>query len=422
MNYRSIKPLHRPPAGVVTLPGSKSITNRALVVAALGNGVSRLVGGLQANDTVVMRDGLRALGINLDDVDDPWLVEGTGGTLRPGLVTINGGASGTTVRFLTAVAALASGPITIDGTERMRRRPIGELADALTVLGCRVGFAGETGFLPLSVRGGGLQGGPVTIDASRSSQFASALLMIGPLLPEGLTLELAGIVVSRPYLTSTIEVMRAFGGRVDETEQVLAVSTGGYRKTSFEIEADASAAAYPLLAAAITGGTVRIDGISEGSTQPDWKILDVLVEMGCLLSRGAGHITLTGPEPGDMTPVTVDLAGAPDAAVAVAVGAMFARGTSRLSGLSTLRLKESDRLTAVATEIGRMGGRALIAEDMLVIEGGHLHGARVETYDDHRIAMAFAVAGLAIDGVEITNPDCVNKTWPGFWDMLESLS
>lgn len=415
-----ITAIDRPIEAVVRPPGSKSLTNRALVVASLASGgASRLEGGLEADDTVAMRDGLRSMGVLIDDVDDPWLVLGSGGALNVPTGTIDAGASGTTARFLTAMAALVPGTVTIDGTARLRERPIGELVEALVSMG--VDARAEEGTPPVTVRGGRLRGGFVRVDARRSSQFLSALLMVAP-LADGPT-ELAvsdGELVSEPYVRSTLEVMSAFGCDVDVDGDRFFVTPTGYRPTHFEIEADASAAAYPLIATAILGGTVAIGGIPSSSGQADLRLLDVLTEMGCLVHRRADHLLLAGPSR-PLRGVDADMSDAPDAALALAVTCVFADGPSRIRGLSTLRLKETDRLAALERELRKLGAEAHVEGDTLLITPGRLRGARIDTYDDHRMAMSFAVAGLRQPGIEIIDPGCVTKTWPGFFTMLEAL-
>lgn len=415
-----IEVVGRPVEAVVRPPGSKSLTNRALVVAALADGgVSRLHGALEADDTEVMRAGLRSLGVMIDDIDDPWLVLGTGGRLHepPGPVDVR--ASGTTARFLTAVSALVPGTTVVDGTDRMRQRPIGPLVDALRSLG--VEATSDRGRPPVTVTGGTLGGGEVVVDGSISSQFVSALLLVAPLAPAPVRIRLTdGILVSRPYVTSTLEVMRAFGGEIAEEADGFLVAPTGYRAAHHDIEADASAAAYPFVAAAILGGVVAVPGIPRSSSQPDLHLLDVLGEMGCSVHREVDHVLLAGPSR-RLRAVDADMSGAPDAALALAVACLFADGESTITGLGTLRLKETDRLAALETEIGRVGGRATVDGDVLRITPGALRPARIETYDDHRIAMSFALVGLRQPGIEIADPACVTKTWPGFFEMLEGL-
>lgn len=419
MSVLPIDPIDRPLEAVVRPPGSKSITNRALVVAALATGgVSRIEDPLDATDTSVMRRALRSFGVMIDDVDDPWLVLGTGGRLKTPAGIVDVGASGTTARFITALAALVGGTTRIDGTERMRERPIGELTDALEVLGVHVETAG--GFPPVTVTGGRLSGGLVAVDASRSSQFVSALLMVAPLAEAALTVE-ARSLVSAPYVETTVEVMRAFGGQVETIEPGRwRVAPGGYRPSHVEIEADASAAVYPLVAAAVLGGVVTIEGIPTASTQADLAALDVLAAMGCEVHREESRIHLAGPSRA-LRGVDVDMNPAPDAVLGLAIACLFAQEPSRLRNVGTLRLKETDRLEALVTEIRRVGGDARVEGDDLVVVPGDIRPARVHTYDDHRMAMAFSLIGLARPGIEILDPGCVEKTWPGYFDMLAAL-
>lgn len=416
----AVHPLGRPVAARVAVPGSKSLTNRALIAAALArSGVSRLYQPLVADDTLAMRRALRSFGVLIDDNDDPWLVLGTGGALDVPAGLVDVGASGTTARFITAVAALAPGTTVIDGVARMRERPIGPLTRALRAMGVEVDDA--DGFPPVELRSGGvLDGGEVEIDATVSSQFASALLLVAPMAPRVTTITLKGPVVSRPYLDGTVEVMRLFGASVEASGDRFVVQPTGYEKAHLTIEPDASAAVYPAVAAAITGGTVEIPGIPESSTQPDLAILDVLDQMGCSVDREEAMVRVSGP-PDGLRAVTTDLSRAPDGAMAVAVAALFADGTSRLAGLSTLRVKETDRLAALETELRRLGADAQVVEDTLEVTPGELHGAEVATYGDHRMAMSLALVGLVVDGVSISDPAVVTKTWPGYYDMLGTL-
>lgn len=415
---RAITPLRAPLEATVRPPGSKSITNRALVVAALARpgSVSRLIEPLEADDTEVMRRGLRALGVMIDDVDDPWLVLGTGSELT-GDVVIDAGASGTTARFLTAVGSLARGPVTIDGSERMRQRPISDLAEALSGLGVAVHT--PTGCPPITVRGPVTQH-TTTVSGARSSQFLTALLLVAPVLGSEVEIEVVDGLVSSSYVDGTLEVMRAFGAEVSRDRTRFLIAPTGYEKAHFEIEPDASAAVYPAVAAAVAGGRVFVHGIPATSLQPDLAVLDVLGQMGATVSREDAGFWVES-DGGPLRPVDVDLSLAPDGALAVAVACLFAPGRSRLRGLGTLRVKETDRLAALQTELARLGADVQITGDMLTIVPGELHGAAIATYDDHRMAMAFSLAGLKIDGVRILDPECVSKTWPGYFDVLEAM-
>lgn len=389
------------------------------MAAALATGVSRLHGPLEADDTALMRRALRGLGVLVDDNDDPWLVLGTGGTISVPDTPIDVGASGTTARFITAVAALADGTVVIDGTPRMRERPIGPLQTALRSLGVTCTSAG--GFPPVEIVGvGSLAGGRVEVDASVSSQFASALLLVAPMASDRMEIELTGPVVSRPYLASTVDIMRRFGADVSLDGDRFVVEPTGYTKAHISIEADASAAVYPAVAAAITGGSVLIRGIPEASTQADLKVLEILSGMGCAVRREGDAIHVEGP-PAGLEPVDADLSGAPDGAMGLATACLFASGASRLSGLSTLRVKETDRLAALETELRKLGADATVEGDSLVIHPGDLHGAEIDTYDDHRMAMAMALVGLVVPDMVIRDPGVVSKTWPGYYDMLAAL-
>ncbi len=412
-----IEPLQVALDVTVRPPGSKSITNRALLVAGLAAGTSRLSGPLRSDDTDAMRRCLQALGVEIFDTEDPWRVEGVDGGLTGSAAALDAAASGTTARFITAAATLADGPSTIDGTPRMRERPIGDLVAALRAMGGEIETPLNEGFPPVRVRGGGVEGGEVTIDARRSSQFASAVLMVAPYSRTGLTLGFVDdVIVSKPYLGTTLEVMTGFGATASWAgEARVRVEPGGYRGTDYSIEADASAAAYPFAAAAVTGGVVRVEGIPPGSTQADLGLLGVLEAMGCEVIFSDATLEVRGPAPGELRGVDVDMTEMPDAVLALAVVAAFADRPSTIRGAGTLRIKETDRLAALEAELRRIGAGASAGPDTLTVEPASLHGALVRTYDDHRMAMAFAIAGLTVPGVVIDDPGCVTKTWPGFF-------
>ncbi len=404
-------------------PGSKSISNRALPIAALAEGPSLLSGGLESDDTAAMLAGLRALGTRIDTSAGSWRVHGMAGrpqTPRAALFTRN---SGTTARFLTAIATLASGPVEIDGDARMRERPIDDLTDALAALGASLEIAGSGGCPPVRLHGGGLAGGKAEIDAKRSSQFVSAVLLAAPYAAADTTLGFRdGTLVSRPYIELTLELMRAFGAEADWThEGGLHVRAGrGYRAREYAIEPDASAAAYPFCAAAIAGGRVRVEGIPAASIQADLALLPILERMGCRVERGADYAVVEGPR-GQLTGIDVDMNDLPDAALALAVVALFAEGETCIRNVANLRIKETDRLAALETELGKLGARAQASADALRITPGRLRGAEIATYDDHRMAMAFSLAGLRVPGVVILEPGCVTKTWPEYFSVLEHL-
>jgi 3-phosphoshikimate 1-carboxyvinyltransferase len=407
----------------VRVPGSKSITNRALVIAALASGESLLRGGLESDDTRVMTDALRALGCTLETDGGAWRVRGSGGRLRAPAQPLDTGNSGTTARFLTAAATLADGPVVIDGNARMRERPIEDLVGALTGLGAACEILGRNGCPPVRVAGGGLPGGTSAIDASRSSQYVSAVLLAAPYAERDVALELAGgVLVSRPYVELTLQMMGAFGAHADwEGGAGLRVAAGTpSRGRDYPIEPDASSAAYPFCAAAIAGGRVRVEGIPSRSLQADFRLLELLEQMGCAVRRDADAVEVAGPA-SPLRGIDVDMNDLPDAVLALAVVALFAEGITRIRNVANLRIKETDRLAALETELRKLGAGARADADSLTIEPGPLRAAQIATYDDHRMAMAFALAGLRVPGVSILDPGCVSKTWPDYFAMLEQL-
>ena len=404
-------------------PGSRSLTNRALLTAALARGESVLSGATESDDALAMREGLRALGVPIRVDGETWSVSGCAGRLPArGRVDVDVRASGTTARFLTAAATLtpAGVEVVLDGSARMRERPIGDLAAALRGLGAVVETLGPGGCPPVRVRGGGLAGGAIAIDAKRSSQYVSGVLLAAPCAARDIEISLVeGRLVSRPFVDLTLQVMNQFGADAGWTaDGGLRVAHGGYAGRRYAIEPDAQAAVYAFAAAAITGGRVVVEGIGAASRQPDLRVLKVLERMGCRVRRGADAIELAAPA-GALTGVSCDGDPMPDAVLALAVVALFANGPTEIRNLGTLRIKESDRLAALETEIRRLGGRAEAGPDWLRIEPAPLRGAAIETYADHRMAMSFALAGLAVPGLAIRDPGCVAKTWPDFFAALE---
>lgn len=416
----------RPHAGVNARfrpPGSRSLANRALVVAALARGES-LLSGIGANDdTRVMRACLEALGITLTPRGRTLHVQGGAGRLKAPAQTLDVGASGTTARFLCAASTLADGALTLDGAPRMRERPIAELAEALQQLGAEIRVLGPGGCPPLAIGGGGLPGGRAVVDASASSQFVSALLLAAPCAQRDVEVHLEdGALVSRPFVEMTLEVMRAFHAAPEWVgEAALRAPAGGYRSAHYEVEADAQSAVYGFCAAAICGGRAEVLGIPRTSLQADLGILDALRAMGCRVSREADAIRVEGPS-GRLRGIEVSGRDWPDAVLALAVTALFAEGPTTIRDIAHLRIKESDRLAALACELRRLGARAEATDSALRIEpmAAQPGPAVVETYNDHRMAMSFALAGLAAPGIAIQDPGCVSKTWPEFFDVLES--
>jgi len=420
-----------PLAGTVDVPGSKSITNRALLLAALADGESLLTGGLESDDTVVMRAALADLGVPVDQDGTTWRVGGRGGRFEVPAHPLDCGNSGTTARFLTAALTLAPGPVVVDGNARMRERPIGDLVSALCALGARVEFAAGTDCPPVRVLGGGLPGGAARIDGRQSSQYVSAVLQAAPYAERDVELAFVdGVIVSRPYIDLTLDVMRRFGARADWAgapgDERLRVEAGRpYVATGYTIEPDASSAAYPFCAAAIAGGRITVAGVPRDSLQADFKLLGLLERMGCRVERDVERVSVAGPEGARLRSLgALDMNDFPDAVLAYAIVCLFADGPTTIRNVANLRIKETDRLAALETELKKLGAGAVAGPDWLRVEpppDGALHGGEIETYDDHRMAMAFALAGLRVPGVVILDPGCVSKTWPGYFDAFARL-
>ena len=416
--------------GRPVVPGSKSITNRVLLLAALAKGESRLRGGLDSDDTVVMRKALESMGIGLRTESsgpgglEDWLVTGRGGQFAAPPHALDCGNSGTTVRFLTAALTLAQASIVVDGNARMRERPISDLVSALRGLGAELTVEGQNDCPPVRIEGGGLSGGTTLIDGSRSSQYVSAVLQAAPYADQDVELAFKdGVVVSRPYIDLTIEVMESFGASASwVAEDRLRVVAGEvYQPRDYTIEPDASSAAYPFAAAAIAGGRVVVDGVRANSLQADFKILGLLESMGCGVERDGETVTLTGPNKPLKSLGEIDMNDFPDAVLAYAVVCAFADAPTVIKNIYNLRIKETDRLHALETELRKLGVGAEAGHDWLRIEPRPMHGAEIETYDDHRMAMSFALAGLRVPGIVILDPGCVSKTWPGYFDAFAAL-
>ena len=418
----AITPLGASPDATVRLPGSKSITNRALVCAALASGETTLNGALFADDTDAMAEGVRSLGadVSCGPEEADVRIEGTAGTVGvpPGTV-IDARRSGTTGRFLAPVAALSEHQVTIDGHPQLRARPFGDLVEVLRGLGARVESPAGGDGLPIRIQGP-IRSGEATVAVDRSSQFLSGLMLAAPLVPGGLRLRLEGPAVSRSYVEMTASVMSSFGAVVEVEPDIVHVAGSGYSSPGcFVVEPDASSASYFWAVAAITGGTVRVEGLGAGSIQGDARFASLLETMGASVVMGAGRTQVTG---GPLKGAAVDLADMSDTAPTLAVAASFAATTTTVRGIGFVRRKESDRIAAVVTELRRCGVDARELDDgFTVVPRGAPAGARVRTYDDHRIAMAFSVLGLAVPGVQIENPGCVAKTFPGFYETLDTL-
>jgi len=421
----AIEPLAGPVDADVTLPGSKSVTNRALVCAALAQGTSRLDGVLHADDTEAMVGSLRSLGVDLavDWTANVATVVGTAGVVPPGPATVDARMSGTTARFVAPFVALGRGDYLLTGHPQLQARPMGPGFDALRRLGVAIDEHAAAGHLPATVHAaGGIEGGRLGVPGDLSSQFLSGLLMAAPAMRQGLSIEVSTDLVSRPYVDLTTAVMAGFGvGVGEEGVGRFVVPAARYSATTYRIEPDASAASYFFAAAAVLGGRVRVAGLGRRTVQGDLRFVDVLAAMGCEVDLGEEATEVRGT--GELRGVEVDMRELSDTAPTAAVVAAFATGPTRITGIGFIRRKETDRIAAVVQELRRCGVDATEDPDGITIvpPAGGPSPARIETYDDHRMAMSFAVLGLRAPGTVILDPGCVAKTFPGFFEALDRL-
>lgn len=424
-DVRPILPLQKPIDADVPVVGSKSYTNRVLVLAALARGDSEVSGALFSDDTRYMAASLRALGVPVeaDEAKATLRVQGSGGHVTAEAAQCFVGNAGTAARFLPVLMALGRGVYEIDGVPRMRERPIAPLLRALASLGVKVETLGEPDCIPLRVHGGSLEGGQVTLPGHISSQYISGLMMGAPCMPRGLVIDIEGELVSRPYLDMTAQAMRDFGAVVEREGERRFVIPGGqtYTGRAYRVEPDASAASYFFAAAAICGGRVRVDGLGTRSLQGDRGLAHILQKMGCRVVEGEGFTEVHGPENGQLKGVEVDMADLSDVAQTLAVVAPFASTPTRVTGIGFIRKKETDRVGAVVCELKRLGVHAEEEADGFVVYPSQVQPGSVRTYDDHRMAMSFALLGLRAQGVVIEDPGCVSKTFPNYFDVLETL-
>lgn len=430
---RAVHPLPHPVAGTVRVPGSKSQTARLLVAAALARGTSTIEGALVSDDTDRMLDSLQRLGV-VSRRHPPG--PGVRGLLvsvagrrpwDPPATTLDVGLAGTAARFLTPVAACGRHPVVVDGTPRMRERPMADLVDALVALGARVDPLGAPGHLPLRVTGP-LTGGTVSLPGDASSQFLSGLLLAAPLMPAGLDVHLSTPLVSRPYVEMTVRTMATFGVQVGvEGDRRFSVAPGqAYRAADVAVEPDASAASYVFAAAAITGSRLCVAGVRRSSVQGDVGFVDILADMGADVGEGPEGLVVQGPDPsrpesGALRGVTVDMADRSDMVQSLAVVAPFAATVTEVTGVGFIRAKETDRLAMTVRELRRCGVDAEQRADGLLVRPSEPRGAVVDPAGDHRMAMSFAVLGLRVPGVVIADPGVTAKTFPDFFDVLDAL-
>ena len=424
--FIEIPVLDQPFDKAIRIPGSKSITNRALLIAALASGTTTLKNVLFSDDTEYMINALTKLGISMDiDKEQNEIsVHGKDGVLDNPIESIFIGNSGTCARFLTTAVTLGEGDFVIDGNERMRQRPIQDLVDGLKGLGVDIETDNDSGCPPLVIHANGLKGGMTTVNGSTSSQYLSSILLSAPYAKGPITIYIHGKLVSRPYVVMSTRMMDQFGARVEwnSDNEITTYTDEKYiGKDEYVIESDYSSASYFGAAAALTGSHVKMTLLPKDSLQGDKAFLGILQRMGAKIVQRGDAVEVKGTD--NLHGIDVDMFDCSDLVPTVAVLAAFADGTTRITNVENIRVKESDRIAALAMELQKIGADVTEYQDGLEIRGNasELHGASINTYDDHRVAMSFSVAGLKIPGIAIENPGCVAKTYPAFFDEFIAL-
>jgi 3-phosphoshikimate 1-carboxyvinyltransferase len=439
-----ILPIPHPLSATVRVPGSKSLTNRALLIASLANGITHLTNALFSDDSRYFAGALQTLGfeVQLDETNHAMTVTGLGGKIPATKAELFIGNAGTAARFLSAFLTLGNGEYILDGEPRMRERPIGDLVEALTQLGCNIKPATQEDdepsttdhrpssivhrqiCPPIKIIASGLPGGKTTIAGDISSQFLSALLMVAPYARNSIEINLSTELNSKPYVDMSIAIMQDFGVEIERRDySQFTIHPNSYSLIpDYPIESDASAASYFFAAPAICGGTVKVENISRKSVQGDIAFLDVLSKIGCNITEADNSIIVNCPQGSSIVGLDVDMRDIPDTAQTLAAVAPFASSPTRIRGIASARVKETDRVQATCVELARLGVRVEEHEDGMTIHPcERFDSATIQTYNDHRMAMAFSLIGLRVPGVTIENPSCVSKTFPNYFEMLESL-
>ncbi len=404
----------------VQVPGSKSYTHRILIASALSDGACRIENPLRSEDTLFTVKGLRGMGVKIEDHTEYLLVRGNGGRLETAEEDIYLGNSGTSVRLLTGICGIGNGRYLITGTSRMQERPIQDLLDGLSQLGIRAASIHGNGCPPIEIFGKKIEGGRVDLNCHVSSQYLSSILLMAPFSLKGIEINVVNGPVSKPYIDMTLEVMKRMDVEVSREgyDRFFVPGHQIYRSGTYEVEPDCSQAGYFWAAAAVTGASITVRGIHSDTRQGDVRFSKVLGEMGCRITEENEGICVTG---GPLKGICVDMSDMPDMVPTLAVVAAFAEGTTEISNVSHLRAKESDRLQSVVNELTKMGIVADCGGSGLRITGGRGHGASIDTYNDHRMAMSFSVAGLKIPDIRIENEFCVSKSFPNYWEVFESI-
>lgn len=411
--------------GEISLPGSKSLSNRILLLSALSRGVTQVYNLLESDDTSRMIDSLQRLGVGLELSRNNTVcrVQGLGGPFPPQQTELFLGNSGTTMRSICAALCLGQGEFTLTGEPRMYERPIEDLVDALRPMGADIEYLAKDGYPPLRIHARGIPGGRVSVRGNVSSQYLTAILLSAPLARQDMVIEVVGDLVSKPYIDMTVAVMRRFGATVeaDGYRQFRVAGGQGYQSPgSALVEGDASSATYFLAAAAIKGGAVRVQGVGLSSVQGDVRLADVLEQMGAPVRRGEDWIEVGR---GDLRGVDLDLNHIPDAAMTVATAALFADGPTTIRNVGNWRVKETDRLAAMAAELRKVGAQVEEGSDYLrITPPERISSAAIDTYNDHRMAMSFSLAALGDAPITINNPDCVSKTFPDYFETLAGIA
>ncbi len=406
-------------SGVIDIPGSKSYTNRALIIASLIDGEVKIKNPLYSDDTKAMIGCLKDLGIQIEDEDKEIRVVGSIKDVKDKQFKLNANLSGTTIRFILALSCVIPGKKILTGEDSLLKRPIGELAGALKDLGAKIEYLDKPGYPPLKVNSSHLSIKKTRLHGDISSQFFSALLMIAPLI-NGLEIDVMGRAISTPYIDMTIDLMKYFGVEVINVDykSYRVRANQNYSQKDYVVEGDYSSAGYFLAIAALTESTLTLNNLSEKSLQADRNFVDILIKLGSKISYKDNSLEITG---GGVEPITVDMENCPDQAQTLAVMLAFAKGKSTINGIRSLRIKETERILALQNELSKMGIKTESTIDTLTIYGGNPKPAKINTYNDHRMAMAFAVAGSLLDGIEINNPEVVTKTLPEFWQKMASI-